>query len=340
MHLGYWLLFAMLLLVFVLISFQSPVGSAMGGGRFFRLMLPFVVIPSAAGFYLGYVWLFPRFVLRRAWGMLTLGAGGGAVVAGMLGAAAVSVVFGPGYMFYAGWHSATTELLFMAALAFVQMAIGLVLRGFVDGFAQAGLKDALLAQNAQMELALLRAQINPHFLFNTINNIDVLIDKDPHRASGYLNQLSDILRFMLFETKAPHIPLSQEITYIEKYLELQKIRFSNPDFVQLRCEGDLTSVAVPPMLFMPFIENAFKHSENKNAAQGIRLSFAAVGGEVRFECINFYEARPAKLPEAGGLGQSLIRRRLELLYPGKHTLHISDEAYCYRVDLTLPANAT
>src|ERR1044071_687955 len=114
-----------------------------------------------------------------------------------------------------------------------------------------------------MELALIKSQINPHFLFNTINNIDVLIAKDSAKASEYLNKLSGILRYMIYETRNEKISLAGELDYIEKYLELQKIRTANPDYVNFQISGEANNLKIAPMILFPFIENAFKHTENK-----------------------------------------------------------------------------
>ncbi len=122
-----------------------------------------------------------------------------------------------------------------------------------------------------MELALVKSQINPHFLFNTINNIDVLISKDAERASAYLNKLSDIMRFMLYETKPAKIPLPKELTYIEKFIELQKIRTTNEHYVNYSIKGDTANFMIPPMLLISFIENAFKYADNKKVENAINF---------------------------------------------------------------------
>src|SRR6185503_21279079 len=116
-------------------------------------------------------------------------------------------------------------------IAAIHGTIALVIRGFITWYTEIKLKEELAQRNFEMELALIKSQINPHFLFNTINNIDVLITKQPELASLYLNKLSDILRYMIYETKTEKISLATELDYIEKYLELQKIRTTNPNYV-------------------------------------------------------------------------------------------------------------
>ena len=148
----------------------------------------------------------------------------------------------------------------------------IIIKGFITWFEEIQVKEALQLKNLSTELDLIKSQLDPHFLFNTINNIDTLLLNSPELASQYLNKLSDILRFMLFETKTDKIPLSKEIAYIEKYIELQKIRTSNSNFVNLAIKGDISNHTIPAMLFIPFIENAFKHVSNKKTDNAINIT--------------------------------------------------------------------
>jgi LytS/YehU family sensor histidine kinase len=182
-------------------------------------------------------------------------------------------------------------------------------------------------------LLLIKAQLNPHFLFNTINNIDVLILKDPEKASLYLNKLSDILRFMLYETRQEEILLSQELGYIEKYIELQRIRTSNSNFVSCTITGDPGERTIASMLFIPFIENAFKYAENKKTDRAIEIEIRIEPERIVFECRNELIVREQRAPETGGLGNELIRKRLELLYAGRHSLDIQNTNNTYLVHL-------
>ena len=213
--------------------------------------------------------------------------------------------------------------------------LGLFIKGFVVSYADIQVKEEMIQKNYEMELALIKAQINPHFLFNTINNIDVLIEKDPGKASQYLNKLSDIMRFMLYETKAEKIPFKMELDYINKYIELQKIRTANNDFVKFVVTGRADNAMISPMLFIPFIENAFKHAEDLKREDAIEITFTINESKIIFECRNRYIGNsPAKIGDSG-LGNELITRRLALLYPGKHHLDVTDKDGIYRVKLSL-----
>ncbi|PZR25787.1 MAG: hypothetical protein DI538_27040, partial [Azospira oryzae] len=149
------------------------------------------------------------------------------------------------------------------ALFLVNGFMATLMRGAIAWYDEIHIKEVLISKNLQTELALLKAQLNPHFLFNTLNNIDVLIDRSPEKASIYLKKLSDILRFMLYDSHVDVIPLKQELEYISKYIDLQIIRTANAKFVSYKVQHDSLDVEIAPMLFIPFIENAFKHSTDK-----------------------------------------------------------------------------
>ena len=213
--------------------------------------------------------------------------------------------------------------------------VGLVIRGFVASYDDIKLKQELTEKNNKMEMALVKAQLDPHFLFNTLNNIDVLIQKDAEEASKYLNKLSDIMRFMLFETKTDQIDIVKEIEYLEKYIELQKIRSSNPNFVRLTINGDYQNKKISPMVFIPFIENAFKHVADKKAENAIDINIIIEEGKIQFECTNNCNNKSISIDGYNGLGNELIQKRLNLLYPNSHNLTLENEANYYKVILTI-----
>ena len=191
-------------------------------------------------------------------------------------------------------------------------------------------------QNLQSELALLKNQVNPHFLFNTLNNIDSLIKSNADRASETLVKLSEILRYMIYDTNADKVPLADEIRYIESYIDLQKIQFPNKELVTFSVKGNPEHITIAPMLFIPFIENAFKHCSDKNIPQAIRISFSIDNTIVSFGCANIYDkTRKITKDNAHGVGLSITRRRIELIYPGRHFLDIKEEHNTFTVALSL-----
>lgn len=213
--------------------------------------------------------------------------------------------------------------------------VAIVIKGFVTWYDELKVKEALQDKNHEMEMALVKSQLDPHFLFNTINNIDILILKDAEQASHYLNKLSAIMRFMLFETKADEIPLTKEIEYIEKYIELQKIRTSNPDYINYSISGSVTNRNIAPMVFIPFIENAFKHSRNKKIKDAITIHISVSATEISLICTNKFDPHRKTSEDSNGLGNELIKKRLNLIYADRHTLNMTTSGDLYHVELII-----
>jgi len=336
LHAGYWLLFLLLLFLFFLLVAQTapkfPENEVFGElGDWIRVMIGFAIVPGLMGFYTSYFFLFPKFLARKKiglfflFGLMTGGTGG------LLGLSMISLMIGQN-LFAEDAAGPMTVIIGFGVM--MNGIVGTVMRGFISWYGDIRLKEELSRKNHETELALVRSQLSPHFLFNTINNIDVLIMKDPAKASAYLNGLSDIMRFMLYGSKAEQISLAEELAYIEKYLALQKIRSANENYVQYAVEGDAAGWMIAPMLFIPFIENAFKHAEAKKAENAIHIRIVIEAQRLTFACSNRYSetAQPAK---AGGLGNELIRKRLQLLYPGRHTLSAAKNAQQYEVYLVI-----
>jgi len=234
-----------------------------------------------------------------------------------------------------GRSTAVRVLMVMTLIGVICGIVALVIKGFVTWFNEIKLKEALKEKNYEMEMALIKSQLDPHLLFNTINNIDALILKDRVAASDYLNKLSDIMRFMLYETKPIQILLSKEIEYIEKYIALQKIRTSNSDYVHLTITGNIGSKQIAPMIFIPFIENAFKHANNKKLENAISIEISVMAQKIQFRCENKFDSKPsARLPDSG-LGNELIQKRLNLIYAEKHMLEVTKTEELYSVNLTI-----
>jgi len=338
LHVGYWFLYGMLWLVIVMLIAASvrPVNSSpLQTWRFVFFISAFGTIPALMGFYVYYFWLFERFLLQRkivvlfAIGLVT------AVICGVLSATLTNVFFPDFSFFKDGWNSAAPITLIMVIIALLNGTVALVIKGFITWYNEIKLKENLMQKNFEMELALVKSQINPHFLFNTINNIDVLIGKDSARASLYLNKLSDIMRFMLYETKTEKIPLSKELEYIEKYVELQRIRTATPNYVEYSVEGEVHDRLIEPMLFIPLVENAFKHSALREKENAIQIHINIADQDLTFYCKNKYKEGQHTPQEYGGLGITLIEKRLTALYPKKHELQISKNGDTYEVSVSL-----
>lgn len=333
-HCGYWLTYLLLLSVILAIA-GTQIGRTPPALPSLFPLIVLCVAPNLVSFYSFYFLLFSRFLVRRKIVALIIFGAFVCLIAALSGALISSIFFGFEQVIFSDareFFSATASFFVIAAIHGV---IALVIHGFIAWFAELKLKEELTQRNFEMELALIRSQINPHFLFNTINNIDVLITKNGRLASLYLNKLSAILRYMVYETNSERISLATELEYIEKYLELQKIRTSNPDYVNFQITGDVGELTIAPMILFPFIENAFKHTENNKTSNSIRLKVSIEEGKLVFECENSYQTNGNKPQDFGGLGNELIKRRLMLTYPEKHSLAVVRGEGVYKVKLTL-----
>jgi len=190
-------------------------------------------------------------------------------------------------------------------------------------------------QNISNELAMLRAQINPHFLFNTLNNIKSLTKSLPAKAIYSIDKLTGIMHYMLYESSFETVPLANEINHIINYLDLEKIRYSDSNFIDFKISGDYSNVNVPPLIFMPFIENAFKHGDKLKPAPGIIIKIDASENKIFFETINFVKDNNELRNKNSGFGLSNIRRRLDLLFGNKYELKIVNENKTFSVKLNL-----
>ncbi len=194
--------------------------------------------------------------------------------------------------------------------------------------------NALETATVISELEALKKQLNPHFLFNTLNNANVLIQKDPEKASQVLMKLSDLLRYQLYDSARTKIFLTADIHFLEDFLNLEKIRRDNFDFT-ITQEGMLRGLEVPPLLFITFIENAVKHNNDAEERSFVYVFFAVVDKELNFHCINSKPRIKVKANGRGGLGLANVKRRLELLYPDSHHLQIADNDETFNVHLTI-----
>lgn len=336
LNIGYWVMYLLLLSMFMLfleagVKTISQRQEVITG--FIKVMSMITILPGLLSFYTFYHYIFSRFLTRKKiWAVCLYGLAT-ALLSGVIGFIGLNIIMGQNIFGHNNIKQVMIIVIFMSSLCLVHGIIALVMKGFISWYGDIKVKEELQQKNFETELALVKSQLNPHFLFNTINNIDVLIEKDASKASAYLNKLSDIMRFMLYETKTDHIPLEKELAYISKYIDLQKIRNANTGFVQYHIEGDPGGLKIASMLFIPFIENAFKHSADKKKESAIVINIVIAGKNISLYCMNHCNENPLSRQEAGGLGNELIRKRLELLYPGKHELAIVNNSKTYTVTL-------
>lgn len=194
--------------------------------------------------------------------------------------------------------------------------------------------DELRIATKQSELSILKQQINPHFLFNMLNNANVLLKYAPKEASKVLLKLEELLNYQLNDSTKEYVSLDSDINFLNDFLNLEKIRRDHFDY-SIRKDGDSSAIQIPPFLFVPFVENAAKYSPDIENESYIHIEFEIKDSELHFRCKNSKPAIPLTKSKIGGLGLKNIRRRLELLYPQRHTLSITDEGKQFTVLLTI-----
>lgn len=340
LHVGYWLMYLFLFVFFFLIvagSNHLQQSEILDQLKNWGLAVSlFALLPGALGFYTAYFVLFPRlFAKRKFWAL-----GGSwllvSFLAGALTTGVIHLVMARSPFVVVTLDVLLAQTLLIGFLVAVNVVLGLVIRGFITSYNDIYVKEALDKRNLQTELDLIRTKLNPHFLFNTLNNIDVLISKDPEKASKYLIGLSELLRYVLYNVEGETAQLAEELEHIQKYVDLQKLRMSVEDAVLFEIKGELRQKSIAPMLFLPIIENAFKYSEGVRESGMVDILFLMKENELFFKCKNrINQKRVEEYENKGGLGVDLIKRRLEILYPQKHEIHFLNNGNEFEVKLRI-----
>jgi sensor histidine kinase YesM len=236
------------------------------------------------------------------------------------------------------WYS-FREQYFTSLGSFVLIA--LVLSGIArlteNWFLNAVRKESLEKQAMRAELAYLKAQINPHFLFNTLNNIHALAYKQSPSTTDAIMQLSTLMRYMLYESNADTVPLEREIEYLRNFIGLQQLRYKTTPVVQIDIDGDPATCKVAPLLFIHLLENAYKHSPAQLNAHDIQIKIVVKEGALVFSIRNPIgkASRTIMSEESSGIGLLNVQKRLALLYPDQHTFQVTDAGNTFRVDLKI-----
>tara|TARA_R110002073_G_scaffold128999_3_gene275102 strand:+ start:62731 stop:63525 length:795 start_codon:yes stop_codon:yes gene_type:complete len=190
-------------------------------------------------------------------------------------------------------------------------------------------------EKAKTELMHLKSQVNPHFFFNMLNNLYGLVDKDSKKAQELILKLSDMMRYSVYDGEKDIVLLSEEITYLQNYIELHKMRYHKVIDIQFNIEIKDHDCEIMPLLFIILLENAFKHGvENLRENAYVHINLVAHDNEVKFEIENNFDAIPDN--QASGIGLKNLKRRLELVYPKNHTLTIAktDNTYNAKLNIT------
>lgn len=203
----------------------------------------------------------------------------------------------------------------------------------VDWFFNEREKSDLEKQSLSAELAFLRSQINPHFLFNSLNNIYSLAYQKSDAAPNAILKLSEIMRYMLYESNDNRVYLEKEITYLESYIELQKLRFKDDAYVILEVEGQIKNQTIVPLVLISFVENAFKHGIATDPQNPIHINISIFEDKLLFTLYNLKNKQ--NKDQTGGIGMINVKRRLDLTYPNQYKLSVDDGEDKYFCELYL-----
>ena len=218
----------------------------------------------------------------------------------------------------------------------IPYSISAILRMYVEWNKNEDLRKIVEKVNIQSELQFLKTQLNPHFLFNSLNAIYALsVKKSPDTSQAIVN-LSELMRYMLYETDKDLVPLGKEIEYIKSYVQLQRLRLSDSENVNLNISGEDKGKVIPPLLFISFIENAFKYGTDYQGKTDVRINLSIEDTSIKLIVKNKIGVfnRPSK---SSGIGLENVRNRLKLLYPNAHELVVENNGETYTVNLTLTA---
>jgi two-component system LytT family sensor kinase len=285
-------------------------------------------------FYLNYLVLIPRFLDKKHYGLFAIAVVTALIIYGC-GKYGVAIIFKQYVLMrikakVVGFGSYFLSTIF-TSLSFLFLSS--VLKFTVDWFLNERIQRDLENQRLSAELAFLKSQINPHFLFNSLNSIYSLAYQRSETTPEAILKLSEIMRYMLYECNDNKVDLVKELQYLQNYIDLQKIRFGTKAYIDFKIEGKVEHQQIVPLLLIAFIENAFKHGVANNPLTPIRLFIDVQESHLQFYIQN--KKHTNNRDASGGIGLNNVKRRLNLLYKGKYNLDIHDETDNYTVELSL-----
>jgi len=284
-------------------------------------------------FYLNYLYFIPRFLNKKQYSKYAIAAVISLVVYGV-GKYLIALPIKQYVLVHGKMEVGFGEFFLSTTITnIIFLLLSAALKFTVDWFLNERIQRDLENQRLIAELAFLKSQINPHFLFNSLNSIYSLAYQRSATTPEAILKLSEIMRYMLYDCNDNKVDLAKELQYLQNYIDLQKIRFSDKAYIDYKVEGKVVAQQIVPLLLIAFIENAFKHGVANNPLTPIRLLI-----DVDDEHLHFYmqnKKHTNNRDASGGIGLNNVKRRLNLLYPNKYNLDIRDEADTYTVELSL-----
>lgn len=298
-----------------------------------------IVAIHAVVSYFNIYLLFPFFLQKRVYIKYFLAITLSISLGALLEAAVFTVINTIGPEFKSGLLSPRFLLSTSMAITYTT-AITMSLKLVKHWYEKERLAKELAKLNTETELKYLKSQINPHFLFNSLNSIYSLALQKDDLAPDLILKLSDILRYILYEGSEKKVSLTQELKYLQSYLELEKVRHGSRMDLDIVINGDTDTKEIAPMLLIPFVENSFKHGLSKDKAKGyVRVEVDTQNEDLRFSIANSKPVDGSEVSQQkgyqGGIGLINVRKRLHLLYPLMHTLNVGSTDIEFKVELNI-----
>jgi two-component system, LytTR family, sensor kinase len=302
---------------------------------YFIIRNAFLLALLASFYYLNYLLFIPKLLLRgrmQVYGVI--------ILAMILSISVVNMLFAQildDLMSHEMHHPGIMRRLFFPVFpSLFVFAISTAMKITNEWFIAERQKKEMENEKLNSELAFLKSQVNPHFLFNILNNICALARKKSDETENAIIKLSQIMRYMLSESKDEKVTLSKEIEYLENYIQLQRLRISEKVIISFAVEGNTENYLIEPMLLIPFVENSFKHGVSYLDESKIGISLKVENRKLSFHVSNNIARKNENdIDTNSGIGLKNVMRRLELLYPGKHVISIREEEMKYFVDLEI-----
>lgn len=327
LHLSFWVLF----FAFKVFDYANDIPT--------RMAITLVICQhtfSVVGAYIHYFFLLPLLIERKKialYILLLLGLLAACIVGrGLLESRFISGIFNTDY--YETWTFARVSSMVWTLGSFI-VFISLI-KFTIDRFVLENQKRELENEKLNAELNYLKAQINPHFLFNTLHNLNYLSQIKSDQATEVILKLSNIMRYMIYESNKPKVTLAKEISYIQDYLDLEAIRLNKAFDLRFNISRVDQQLEIVPLILIPLVENAFKHGiSDQELKNWIQIDLQSEGKRLTFNVENSIKKKEMAKEEASGFGLNNLRRRLTLSYPKKHQLIIEESKDDFKVNLKL-----
>ncbi len=328
-HVLGWALYLAFWTSYSMYSYSTPLGWALLGALIW-------FISQAGTCYTAAYWLVPKYFSAKRYGAFTLLL----LAVYLAGACLLTAVFVPLVQYLGGAQAIRPGQFFVYSLLanFYTLLLFVGIKAIKEKLKGDRRAQLLEKERTENELRFLKSQINPHFLFNAINSIYILIRKDPEFAAGTLARFADMLRYQLYECNTEEIPVEKEIAYLHNYVEMEKLRKGNSVTTRYHVEEQVQGFSIAPLLIIPFVENAFKYVSalgHRDNSVEIYLRYRQQQFELQVTNTVDDNIVPPEDNLYGGIGLENVKRRLALIYNGRHQLQIDNSAGQYRVLLSI-----